>query len=234
MNRIKAILFDMDGVLIDAKDWHYEALNRALRLFGLEINRYDHLVTYDGLPTKSKLERLSVERNLPRSLHLFINALKQQFTMELVHLRCKPIFAQQFAITQLKQMGYKLAVCSNSIRATMELMLQKSALFDSFEFYLSNQDVTLSKPHPEMYLKAITKSGFSAEECLIVEDNSNGIKAALDSGGHVMEVEGVEDVHFQNIMNAIQNIETSFQVGRPGRQAGRSFPQVHWKALEGQ
>jgi len=52
MNKIKAIIFDMDGVLIEAKDWHYEALNKALRLFGMEISRYDHLVTYDGLPTK--------------------------------------------------------------------------------------------------------------------------------------------------------------------------------------
>ena len=53
---IKAVLFDMDGVLIDARDWHYEALNKALAIFGMEINRYDHLVTYDGLPTKKKLE----------------------------------------------------------------------------------------------------------------------------------------------------------------------------------
>ncbi|MEJ7675947.1 MAG: HAD hydrolase-like protein [Chitinophagaceae bacterium] len=50
--KIKAIIFDMDGVLIDAKEWHYEALNTALKLFGLEISRYDHLVTFDGLPTK--------------------------------------------------------------------------------------------------------------------------------------------------------------------------------------
>lgn len=55
MSKIKAILFDMDGVLIDAKDWHYEALNDALRLFGVEISRYDHLHTFDGLPTKVKL-----------------------------------------------------------------------------------------------------------------------------------------------------------------------------------
>ena len=55
---IKAIIFDMDGVLIEAKDWHYEALNRALSLFGMEISRYDHLVTYDGLPTTKKLEML--------------------------------------------------------------------------------------------------------------------------------------------------------------------------------
>ena len=46
---IQAVIFDMDGVLIDAKDWHYEAFNRALKLFGYEINRFEHLTTFDGL-----------------------------------------------------------------------------------------------------------------------------------------------------------------------------------------
>ena len=55
MTKIKAIVFDMDGVLIDAKEWHYEALNRALGLFGYGISRYDHLSRYDGLPTRRKL-----------------------------------------------------------------------------------------------------------------------------------------------------------------------------------
>ena len=76
MNKIKAILFDMDGVLIDAKDWHYEALNKALSLFGLEISRYDHLTSFDGLPTKVKLKKISKRFYLPESLHPFINELK--------------------------------------------------------------------------------------------------------------------------------------------------------------
>ena len=62
MKKIKAIIFDMDGVLIEAKDWHYEALNQALKLFGFTISRYDHLVTFDGLPTRKKLEMLSMEK----------------------------------------------------------------------------------------------------------------------------------------------------------------------------
>ena len=73
MTKIKAIIFDMDGVLIDAKDWHYEALNRALKLFGYNISRYDHLVTFDGLPTRKKLEMLTREHGLPPSLHGFLN-----------------------------------------------------------------------------------------------------------------------------------------------------------------
>ncbi|WDT80250.1 MAG: HAD hydrolase-like protein [Candidatus Manganitrophus sp.] len=119
LSKIKAVIFDMDGVLIDARDWHYEALNKALNLFGMEISRYDHLVTYDGLPTKKKLEMLTIERGLPRRLHSFINDMKQQYTMELVHTRCKPTFNHQFALSRLRADGYRMAVCSNAIRKSI-------------------------------------------------------------------------------------------------------------------
>ena len=84
MSKIKAVIFDMDGVLIDAKDWHYEALNQALELFGYKISRYDHLVTFDGLPTKKKLEMLTIEKGLPKGLHKFINHMKQIYKNTLI------------------------------------------------------------------------------------------------------------------------------------------------------
>ena len=96
MARIQGVIFDMDGVLIDAKEWHYEALNKALGLFGFQVSRYDHLSTFDGLPTRHKLEMLSLERGLPKGLHSFINELKQQYTLETVYTRCKPTFAHQY------------------------------------------------------------------------------------------------------------------------------------------
>lgn len=207
MNKIKAIIFDMDGVLIEAKDWHYEALNKALQLFGMEISRYDHLVTYDGLPTKKKLEMLSTERGLPKELHTFINNMKQQYTMEIVYANCKPTFHHEFALSKLKNLGYKMAVCSNSIRNTIEIMMQKAALEQNFEFYVSNQDVKNGKPDPEMYNKAIEKLGLTPKECMIIEDNENGIKAARASGAWVMEVDVVEDVNYQNIKKHIKMFE---------------------------
>jgi len=207
LNKIKAVIFDMDGVLIEAKDWHYEALNKALQLFGMEISRYDHLVTYDGLPTKKKLEMLSSERGLPKELHTFINNMKQQYTMEIVYANCKPTFHHEFALSKLKNEGYKMAVCSNSIRNTIEIMMQKAALEQNFEFYVSNQDVKNGKPDPEMYNKAIKELGFIPKECMIVEDNENGIKAARASGAWVMEVDVVEDVNYENIQKHIKMFE---------------------------
>ena len=198
-DKIKAIVFDMDGVLIEAKDWHYEALNKALRLFGYEISRYDHLVTYDGLPTSKKLEMLSLGQGLPRGLHQFINQMKQSYTVDMVHTNCSPRFFHEYALSRLKAEGYRIAVASNSIRNTVQLMMEKSGLLPYLEFFLSNQDVTKAKPDPEIYLKAIQKLGLEPCEVMVVEDNHNGIQAATAAGAHVMKVETVYDVNYENI-----------------------------------
>lgn len=197
----------MDGVLIEAKDWHYLALNKALNLFGMEISRYDHLVTYDGLPTKKKLQMLTRERGLPEGLHNFINDMKQLYTMEIVHAQCKPRFYHEYALSTLKSKGYKMAVCSNSIRNSVDLMIRKASLSDYLDFSISNQDVTKGKPDPEMYNIAIERLNLNPKECMIVEDNENGIKAARASGANVMIVEGVEDVNYQNIIDHIKKFE---------------------------
>jgi beta-phosphoglucomutase len=207
MAKIKAVLFDMDGVLIDAKDWHYEALNQALSLFGMEISRYDHLVTYDGLPTKKKLEMLTLERGLPSALHDFINDMKQEFTFQLGYAKCKPTFNHQYALSGLKTRGYRMAACSNSIRKTMDILFERAAIKDYFDFYISNEDVQQPKPHPEMYVNAINRLYLQPDECLILEDNENGIKAAKDSGAHLMIVNDVNDVNLENIINKISQIE---------------------------
>lgn len=207
MNKIKCIIFDMDGVLIDARDWHYEALNQALRIFGHEISRYDHLVTYDGLPTFKKLEILSSHSNLPKQLHAFINELKQIFTLEIALAKCRPTFCHEYALAMLRADGYRLAVCSNSVRDTITTMLTKAGIINAFDFYLSNQDVKKPKPDPEIYTEAILRFGVKPAECLILEDNVNGIKAATESGAHVMRIHQITDVNYRDIRNFVEKIE---------------------------
>lgn len=205
--KIKAVLFDMDGVLIDAKDWHYEALNKALKLFGYEINRYEHLSSYDGLPTKVKLERLTSEKGLPKYLHSFINEMKQKYTIDITHNYCRPRFNHEYALSKLKSEGYKLAVCSNSIKNTIDIMMNMSALDKYLDLKLSNEDVSQSKPDPEIYIKAMEKLNLSPEECLIIEDNENGIKAAKSSGANLLAVKTVDDVNYNNIKTRILELE---------------------------
>lgn len=205
--KIKAIIFDMDGVLVEAKDWHYHALNRALKLFGYQISRYDHLTTYDGLPTSKKLEMLSLESGLPKELHSFINEMKQIYTMEIIYAECKPRFVHEYALSKLKAKGYKLAVASNSIRNTVEVMMEKAKLTHYLDQIITASDVIRAKPDPEIYLSSIAKLGLQPQECLIVEDNENGIKAAKASGAHVLVVRDIHDVNLSNIESQINQIE---------------------------
>lgn len=208
---IRSILFDMDGVLIDAKDWHFEALNRALALFGATIDRQAHLSTFDGLPTRDKLSILSQTQGLPKGLHGLINDLKQDYTLELIYARCRPVFAHRDALRRLKADGYRIAVCSNSIRATVETMMRQAALAPYLDLMLSNEDVTRAKPDPEMYLTAMSRLGCEASQCLIVEDNDHGIQAARASGAHVMIAACVDDVVYDRVKAEIARAEAAAQ-----------------------
>lgn len=203
--KIRAVLFDLDGVLVDATEWHYEALNRALGLFGYTIARYEHLTTYNGLPTRKKLEMLSVEKGFPRGLHSLVNKIKQKYTREEILRSCTPYFEKEFMVHQLKREGFKLAVCSNSIRESVELMLRGSGIYDLFDLVLSNEDVTQAKPDPEIYLAACQRLGIQPAEALIVEDAPHGLEAARRSGGVVCQVTGFNEVDYARIRRSLDN-----------------------------
>ena len=207
MTKIRAILFDMDGVLIDAREWHYQSLNRALQLFGKAISRQDHLDNFDGLPTRKKLEQLTRHRGLPRELHEFVNDLKQKHTFHIINENCHPNFRHEYALSKLKSEGYKLALCSNSIRRSVKLMMELSNLGQYFDTILSNEDVTNPKPDPQIYQLAMKKLGLNADHCLIVEDNDNGVKAATDAGGFLLRVQSPKDVTYDSVKRAIKNLE---------------------------
>lgn len=238
MTKIKAVIFDMDGVLIDAKEWHYEALNQALRLYGYEISRKDHLERFDGLSTNQKLKILSDEKGLPPELHKKINEQKQAFTHEIIEQKCKPLKYHQEALSRLRAQGYKLAMCSNSIRATIDTMLKKAEIDQYLDFWLSNQDVVSPKPNPEIYIKAINRLGLRPKECLIVEDNPHGVQAATLSGAHVLKVEVVHNVTYYRIKERITEIEqiqnkedkkTVLNIIVPMAGAGRRFMEMGYE-----
>ncbi len=207
MTKIKAILFDMDGVLIDAREWHYEALNKALGLFGFNISRESHLATFDGLPTRKKLAMLSEVHGFPTSLHSLTNELKQKYTEQIAVQNCRPNFSHRVALSRFKEQGLEMAVCSNSIRKSIELMLSRAGINSFFEFYISNEDVRNGKPDPEIYLTAMEQLSVSPDACLILEDNEHGIAAARDSGGHVMIINDPSDVSYMRIKKRINEIE---------------------------
>ena len=206
MTRIRSVLFDLDGVLVDATEWHYEALNRALHLFGFDITRYEHLSSYNGLPTSKKLEMLSVEKGLPPPIHGMLNRLKQIYTRDEILTRCRPVFEKEYMLSRLKREGYRLAVCSNSIRESLELMVRQSGVHDYFEFLVSNEDVARPKPDPEIYTTAIARMGLTPAETLIVEDAPHGLEAARRAGAHICQVDGFSEVDYFRVRTAIDRV----------------------------
>lgn len=197
------ILFDLDGTLVEAKEWHYEALNKALRLFGYEISRADHISTYDGLPTQSKLKALSIAKGLPETLHPIIEDFKQNFTFQIIKEQCKPVPGVINTIKTLKENGYILGLASNSIRYSIDLMLCKSGIYEYFDIVLSNQDVVRPKPAPDIYLKAARLLGVSPKDCLVVEDNEKGIQAGISAGMEVVRVNSPYDISYDLIKSRL-------------------------------
>jgi beta-phosphoglucomutase len=209
MTQIRGVIFDMDGVLIDAREWHYQALNKILDEYGLPISREAHLTEFDGLPTRDKLNLLTARHGLPASSHDRINQMKQHYTVELIEQLCRPVEEHLLLLSQLKKQGYGLAVASNSIRNSIQSMLSKAGLLSFLDFFLSNEDVSQGKPSPEIYLKAIHRLELTPEECVVVEDNPHGIAAARAAGAHVLTVKDPSEVTRSRLRNFISKCENN-------------------------
>lgn len=194
---IKLILFDLDGVLVDAKDIHYAALNEALGEYAITPDEHRNL--YDGRKTYEKLNMLTERKGLPVSLHHSIFDHKQRRTVEMMHNL--PINTHALNLFQhLEDNGYLIGVCSNSIRRTVLTALAKSGLIEYCSVILSNEDVKNSKPHPEIYWKAMSMMNCLPEETVIVEDSPPGLLAAARSSAKYIRVTSTRDVNIENIM----------------------------------
>ncbi len=209
MQKIKAVIFDLDGVLVEAKDWHYEALNMALAVFGCDFSYEEHLTTFDGLPTKTKLNLLHEIKNFPLELSEIVYDLKQIYTNEFFSTRCFPDFSIDYLFRKLRENNIRTAVASNSIAATVNQAMVNLDIQKYIEFSLSNEDVNEPKPSSEIYLKAIEMLDLLPSECLIIEDNINGITAAKASGAFCLEVKEVEDVNHINVFSYIDKINSN-------------------------
>jgi len=196
---IKAIIFDLDGVLFDGVDLHLTALNKALSSAGDKyvISSQDEK-RFNGLPTRVKLQRLTEERDLPQHMHETIWNQKQQIVLDVIQ-NMKKDEEKINVLKNLKAQGYKIAVASNSIRDTVETVVMKKGLVEYVDLYLSNEDIDKPKPDPEIYNKCLQKLEIKPTECVIVEDSFVGKTAANASGCHVLPVRCPEDVTIDKI-----------------------------------
>jgi len=211
--KINLVIFDLDGVLIDAKHIHFDALNEVLP-DEFKISWDEHLSIYDGLKTQQKLETLTARKNLPITLYADIWNKKQQVTLQ----RFKSLDTSNELIRCMDMLvsnGYKIAICSNSIRKSVLTVLSKLGITEYIDLILSNEDVKNPKPHPEIYWRAMSSIGVLPEETLIVEDSPYGLLAAFRSKSHIFRVKNSNEVRFENINKKIKEIESGHTENSP-------------------
>ena len=218
---IKMIIFDLDGVLVDARELHYEALNMALADIDEKyvVNRAEHLSTYDGLSTTKKLNMLTESKGLSPELHNAVWKLKQQKTVEIID-QFGPDQRMINILKRLKSEGYKVACATNSIRDTAKLQLIRRGFFEHIDFLYSNQDVNKPKPSAEIYMRCMLRADVDPNETVVVEDSHHGRKAALNSGAHLCAVKNSGDVTYEKIKETIDKVNGK-QNTKPKWQGGK-------------
>ena len=200
MMKTQLAIFDLDGVLIDSKELHFEALNEALREFGpqFEISHRDHSTKYDGLSTKRKLEILNLEKGFPIEHFESVWKLKQDITVRMLGEIEQDEELVSF-MEYLQEIGLKLAVASNSVRNTIDIVLKNLGINSYFSLILSNEDVKSSKPHPEIYWKTMMHFGVVPDVTVIFEDSYVGRLAAQRSGARLIPIDNRKDLTWQKI-----------------------------------
>lgn len=202
-----AIIFDLDGVLIDSKASHFDALNLALADIDPKyvITVPEQAAVYEGLTTRTKLSILTQTKGLPPELHDKVWELKQGYSLSF--FETASVDEDLVSLFKLiKSFGIKIGVASNSIRKTLDASLFSLGLSELVDVSLSNEDVAHPKPSPEIYFKAMSELGVSALNCAIFEDSEAGIQSALGSSANLFVVENRSGVNFSSVLEAIKKV----------------------------
>lgn len=200
----KLIIFDLDGVLIDSKEVHFNALNLALKSINDKyvISAEEQENIYEGMTTKSKLDVLTHTKGLPKELHSYIWKLKQEYSSKMFeNLGVDEDLVSIFRY--LNDHGFMVAVASNSIRQTLTNCLQSLGIWKYIEVSLSNEDVSNPKPNPEIYNKVMAMLNVSPKNTIIFEDSCIGQQAAMESGACLVKVGSRKDITLELIKKVI-------------------------------
>lgn len=195
-----AVLFDLDGVLIDAVNIHRTAFDKALEEFHFPRDYSDE--EFNGLPTRVKLERL----NVPFDIQNKILNYKKELTLELMGKQLQPDPSKIELLKFLADNGFRLGCVTNSIRHTTIFALKKVELYQYLDVIVSNTDVRMPKPNPEPYVEAMRFLGIKTG--VAVEDNEKGVQSAVGAGLRVVQVAGPEEVNL-SLLDRIINESSS-------------------------
>jgi len=215
----KAVIFDMDGVLIDSEPAYLEMNLKMFEQFGIEMDEENYKALV-GIPSVPMWKFLKEKYELKNEVSEFITLEKKRM-LEILDsdIITKPVTGIKELMDDLKSFNFKLSVASSSAKDNINFVLEKLKIKDNFEFIISGEDVVNGKPFPDIFLKVSDFFNISPEKCFVIEDSVNGIKAANSAGmnsiGFINDGTNTQDLSKADII--INNFDS------PGRKKTMDF-----------
>ncbi|MBB5336137.1 HAD superfamily hydrolase (TIGR01509 family) [Pectinatus brassicae] len=181
---MKAVIFDMDGVIVDSEAFHIKIKMQTLQEYGIEAQAKD-CVPYAGRSSKAFFTDF-VKKSKKNIAIEEIVARKHTLTTEYIQSgkEIKPVAGAIELIKELYAHKIPLALASSSVRTNIETFLKKFGVYECFSVVLSGAELPESKPNPAIYLQAAEKLGFKPEDCAVIEDAHAGVVAAKRAGNY--------------------------------------------------
>lgn len=178
---IKAFIFDMDGVIIDSEPLHFESDKKVLKDYNIEIT-HNELIDYVGVTNSQMWSELIEKYSLTAKLEELLE--KQDIYKK--HLfgegELEAIAGIKELIDDLRKNGISIGLASSSSRDFIELILKNLKLYEAFDIIVSGEEVSNSKPSPDIFLKAAELLNVHPSQCMVLEDSGHGVKAAKSAG----------------------------------------------------
>jgi HAD superfamily hydrolase (TIGR01509 family) len=193
VRRFDAVVFDMDGVLIDSEPLHFEALGRVVGRDGVQLSRAEN-EEFIGTTVETTFSTLIARYALGRSIAEYTR-LYDDAVLEVLSQPHLPEAGVLALIASARDLGMRLALASSSRRLWIDATLRSIGLSDAFEVIVSGDDVSLGKPDPEIYLLAASRLGIPPERCLAIEDAPKGVQSARQAGMTVIGVRTAYTAH---------------------------------------
>jgi beta-phosphoglucomutase family hydrolase len=176
----KAVIFDLDGVIVNSEDAHIEAEKRVFRTYGIAISD-NELHRYAGTTAKAMFTELIDKYQLKTTFQEMVRIKEENF-LRLLEEDAEPTKGAIELISRLRRANVRLAIASSSNNKWIEYVLRKLRITSLFDCYIGAEDVGHSKPDPEIYLKAARALGVRPDDCVVIEDAKLGIEAAKRAG----------------------------------------------------
>ncbi|MDB6053576.1 MAG: yqaB [Verrucomicrobiales bacterium] len=204
MKEIKAIIFDLDGVIVDSEPRHQRAFTEIFSEMGYAENHGIHFHKYIGTSDKSVWVDF-IARHQPKFTLDYLMDWKQKKYLEILHLD-RPIYPEIPLLLEKLHARYPLAVASGSLHPVIDAVLALKNLRHYFKTIVSSQDVTHPKPEPDIFLKTSENLGVPPSECCVIEDSAAGVKAGIRAG---MKVIAITNTHEAIKLGSATHVVTS-------------------------